>query len=158
MLDGRDQQVMLPKASGASRAAQMSDMAAILHDLGTEKELGELIATLAAEVEAGKSSLGVAEQRNVQLAQRTYKTATALPKELATRIAELERIGFEKWAEAKTKDDFDTFAPVLGAHATTVNWLAVAARVLSLVWLWGRGVGRAHTTQVCACGQLTGAV
>lgn len=116
---GWDEMVMMPEGSAASRAAQKSALAGVVHEKVTDPEIGSLLADL-------KDAPGLDEWQAavVREAARGYKKATALSKELTQRKAALESEGYAAWVKARAAKDFSLFAPKLQewvdlAHATT---------------------------------------
>lgn len=97
---------MPPKAAEV-RGKQMEAIAGILHDKSVDPELGALITSCASE------QLAPREKANVELAKRSYERLVKTPKSLAMKIAELESRGYEVWAEAREKNDWKMFAPIV---------------------------------------------
>ncbi|GFH24699.1 uncharacterized protein HaLaN_22543 [Haematococcus lacustris] len=110
------QMTMMPAGAAASRGAQKAALAGVLYDKRTDAELGSLLKGLTAALGGGPSSqeeLGPWARAVVRDAYKDYVKATAIPKDLAQRIARLETDAYEGWVEARKASDFSKFAPYL---------------------------------------------
>ncbi|GFR49967.1 hypothetical protein Agub_g12106, partial [Astrephomene gubernaculifera] len=105
-----DEMVMMPAGSADSRGAQKAALAGVMYDKQTDPQLGALLAVLRA---APKGSLDEVQSSVVRDAHKEYVKATALPKELAQRIARLKTDAYAAWVEARKSADFSLFAPFL---------------------------------------------
>lgn len=110
-LIGWDEMVMLPSGSSDSRAAQKTVLAGVLYDKKTDSTLGSLLDELAKEPAA--ASLSQVQHAVVRDARKQYIRDTALPKDLVTRMAQLETDGYNAWIESRQKKDFKYFSPIL---------------------------------------------
>jgi carboxypeptidase Taq len=106
---GWDEQVNLPTASAAQRAAQHAVLAETAHAALSDPRIGELLTAL--ETDAGK--LTSDEQCVMRWARRDYDRATKLPASFVREKAEQGSRGYHAWAEAKKNADFAAYAPVL---------------------------------------------
>jgi len=105
-----DQEVMMPKGAGAARAMQMSALAGVIHDKGTDPVLGELLGEVSA---ADEMLFNQHEWSNIHEAARDYRLATRVPKSLVQEMVELGSNGHHIWAEARKNNRFEDFAPVI---------------------------------------------
>ncbi|PNW70823.1 hypothetical protein CHLRE_17g734900v5 [Chlamydomonas reinhardtii] len=107
---GWDEMVMMPAGAANSRGAQKSALAGVMYDKKTDPTLGALLETLRAAPAGALDPVAAAVVRD---ASKDYVKATALPKELAQRIARLETDAYPAWVKAKQASDFSIFAPFL---------------------------------------------
>jgi carboxypeptidase Taq len=87
----------------------MEIVAGLSYDKSVDKELGTLIETCYKDQDA----LEERERANLNLARRNYQRLIKTPRSLATKIAELESRGYEVWAEAREKNNWAQFAPIV---------------------------------------------
>ncbi|MFK8024631.1 MAG: carboxypeptidase M32 [Ilumatobacter sp.] len=105
-----DQETNMPPSGHASRGHAMSVLAGIHHDKLTDPALADAID--AADVEA-KSTDDPLLADQVRSARADVTRATAIPGDLARRVAEVQSSALACWQQAKAADDFDAFAPML---------------------------------------------
>jgi carboxypeptidase Taq len=103
---------MMPEGAADVRGKQMEALEGIAHDKSTDPELGAILAQLTS-AEPAATEFNEFERANIKLAQRAYDRDTKVPKDLAQRIAALTTRGHGVWVEAREKNDFASFAPVL---------------------------------------------
>jgi len=103
-----DQQVNMPPKGVAHRAEMLAYLAQLAHQKATDPRVGELLAA----AEQGQWEAGPAA--NLREWRRGYDQQTKLPTELVRRRAELTTTGNQIWQEARSRDDFAAFAPILG--------------------------------------------
>ncbi|GAX80590.1 hypothetical protein CEUSTIGMA_g8027.t1 [Chlamydomonas eustigma] len=106
---GWDEMVMMPSGAAASRGAQKAALAGVVYDKETDPELGQLLDTLRKE----QKGLDEWASANIRDAHKSYVKATAIPKDLAQRIARHETDSYQAWVEARKASDFSKFAPYL---------------------------------------------
>lgn len=107
---GWDEMVMMPPGAAESRGNQKAALAGVLYDKKTDPTVGALLEVLK---KAPEGALDPVQAAVVRDAAKDYVKATALPKELAQRIAKLESDGYAAWVKAKQASDFSIFAPFL---------------------------------------------
>ena len=104
-----DTEIILPLGGAPSRQQALGTFEALIHELKTSKELGDLIQ--AAEQE--KTYLDEWQKSNLKLAKRTYEHAqcisTDLQNDLTVTTVESEFV----WREARKKNDFTDVWPLL---------------------------------------------
>lgn len=105
---GWDQETYMPPKGQATRGHALSVLAGLHHDHLTDPALAEAIAA-AAEVAGDDPTLAA----QVDAARRDVTRASAIPGDLARRLAEVRSRAQGVWQQAKADADFDLFAPVL---------------------------------------------
>jgi carboxypeptidase Taq len=104
-----DQETKMPRNGHASRGQALSVLAGIHHDKLTDPALAEAIESAAEAV--GDDPVLAAQIRE---ARRTVRRATAIPGDIARRIAETQSRALSIWQQARADADFNAFEPVLG--------------------------------------------
>ena len=103
-----DQETKMPPKGQATRGQALSVLAGLHHDRLTDPSLREALDRL--EADGVDDPTLVAQVRE---ARRAVVRASAIPGELARRIAETQSRALVAWQQAKTDADFDAFAPLL---------------------------------------------
>jgi carboxypeptidase Taq len=118
-----DQWVFMPQAEATSRerGAQLSALAELIHEKETDPRLWELIAQAEEEQLSGTDS-----ERLLELTKRDFEQNARVSPELAGKVASLKVEAYGKWVEARTKDDFQIFAPTLKDCFETAKQVADA--------------------------------
>ncbi|KAJ1428083.1 putative carboxypeptidase [Ochromonadaceae sp. CCMP2298] len=106
---GWDEMVLLPPGSSGCRGDQKAALAGVIYDKKTDATLG---ANLQQLHNAG-AALTQVQNAVVRDSYKEYTRTTAIPKELAQRIALLETSAYEKWIVSRKAADFSIFAPSL---------------------------------------------
>ncbi|RUS30638.1 hypothetical protein BC938DRAFT_479130 [Jimgerdemannia flammicorona] len=101
---------LISRLTPVSPHLQLAVLAAIYHDKSTSPTLGAVIDRLSGSSFEG---LNQYERANVRDAKRNYEHATKSTKDLEMRIARLQTKGYTTWVEAKEKNDFAMFKPIL---------------------------------------------
>jgi carboxypeptidase Taq len=104
-----DQETYMPEKANAWRAEQLSHLAGWSHRLWTTEEVGGWIAACEAEGLASGSDAAV----NVREWRRSYDRATKLPSALVEECSKTEALAHQAWVEARSKNDFPLFEPLL---------------------------------------------
>jgi carboxypeptidase Taq len=108
---GWDERTKLPPAGGEYRAEQMSYLAGVIHKRQTAPEVGQWLTELAdSPLAADPHSETGADITNLR---RDYDRKTKLPQSLVEELARLSVLGQQVWAEARKKNDFAKFRPLL---------------------------------------------
>ncbi|MEL6892874.1 MAG: carboxypeptidase M32 [Actinomycetota bacterium] len=102
-----DQETKMPPKGQASRGAALSTLAGLHHERLTDPALAEALAS------AAGSELDEVAAAQIREAQREVTRASAIPGDLARRIAAHQSNALATWQRAKADDDFDAFAPAL---------------------------------------------
>jgi len=105
---GWDEQVNLPPRSFGGRAEQNALMSKIVHERLISDKIGNLIK------ECEKlDNLDLIDAAFVREAKRDYDQEVKLPTKLVEEISKTASLGHVKWVEARKKDDFSLFQPLL---------------------------------------------
>ena len=105
-----DQLVFMPQHASADRGSQMSALAALIHEKKTDRALKETMDAAAREL---KDSDDTDAKRLLELELKELEENERVTSELAAKVASLGSSAYSAWVEAKTNDDFASFAPVL---------------------------------------------
>ncbi len=104
-----DEQVNLPKGSSSQRAEQLSALADLVHRESTLPQMGQWIE----ELENNTVQFSNQELAVLKEARRNYDRMTKLPAEFVARKSALDSKAYHAWAEAREKNNFSLFAPLL---------------------------------------------
>jgi carboxypeptidase Taq len=106
-----DERTMLPAEGTEYRAEQLTLLAGLLHSRRTDKQMGEWLAELADSPLAADphSQAGT----TIRQLKRSYDRRVKLPQSLVEELARTASLGQHAWEQARAKDDFGTFAPLL---------------------------------------------
>jgi carboxypeptidase Taq len=105
---GWDEQVNLPTGSFGGRAEQNALMSKIVHKRLISDKIGNLIK------ECEKvDNLNLIDVAFLREAKRDYDQEVKLPTKLVEEISKTASLGYVKWVEARKKDDFSLFQPLL---------------------------------------------
>ncbi len=105
---GWDEQVNLPPGSFGGRAEQNALMSKIVHERLISDKIGNLIK----ECER-LDNLDLIDAAFIREAKREYDQEVKLPTKLVEEISKTASLGHAKWVEARKKDDFSLFQPLL---------------------------------------------
>jgi carboxypeptidase Taq len=106
-----DERTMLPPGAGEFRTEQLTLLAGILHERRTDPKLGEWLAELASGPLAADPHGD--EGTTIRDLRRQYDRRVKLPKTLVEELARTASLGQHVWEEARRKNDFASFAPLL---------------------------------------------
>ncbi|HVK15813.1 MAG TPA: carboxypeptidase M32, partial [Fimbriiglobus sp.] len=106
---GWDQQTYMPKAGAPLRGDQLALVASLAHEKATAPRFGELLAA----VEAAKPEPDSVEAANVRELRHTYDRVTKIPQRLVEELARVTTLAQQAWQEARAKNHFPTFRPLL---------------------------------------------
>jgi carboxypeptidase Taq len=108
---GWDERTMLPAEGTEYRAEQLTLLAGILHQRRTDPRVGAWLGVLAdSPLAADKHS---AEGTTIRQLQRDFERRVKLPQSLVEELARTASLGQHAWEQARAKDDFEVFAPLL---------------------------------------------
>lgn len=102
-----DQETYMPPGATEARAAQLSALSSVTHDLFTAPEVGRLLA--AAEKEE-TDEVARAQLREVRV---QFDRATRVPTQLVEAMSTASARALPKWMEARAKSDFSIFRDAL---------------------------------------------
>lgn len=108
---GWDEQVNLPSGAAEQRAAQHAALAEAVHAAASDRRIGELLVALETRSKSGE--LTPDQQAVVAQARKDFDRATKLPADFVREKAAQGSRGYHAWAQAKARDDFASYAPVL---------------------------------------------
>jgi carboxypeptidase Taq len=103
-----DQETLMPPRGLASRSTTRAALAGLVHDRATDPALGALLEGLAG------SGPDAAAAANVRESLRDYRRAVRVPRDLVTELAETTTLAQQAWAEARARNEWPRFAPLLG--------------------------------------------
>lgn len=108
---GWDQQTQMPPAANDYRAEQMSLLAGMVHQRQTDPQIGHWLAELV------DSPLAVDPHSDtgatIRHLQRSYEKKCKLPQTLVEELTRTAVHGQQVWVEARKKNDFASFRPLL---------------------------------------------
>lgn len=106
-----DMQVNMPPGGGEHRAAQMTTLSKLTHEMFTSEETGRLLE--AAEAEGKGLDYDSDDASLLRVVRHDYDLETKLPTKLVTEITRVTTLAHEVWAKARTKNDYKSFQPWL---------------------------------------------
>lgn len=101
-----DQQVMMPKGSIHKRSLQISTLSATIHNLATDKRIGELIEKVEQE------NLDDEKKAMVREIKWFYERSIKIPEVFIEEFSKLATKAFSVWEEAKKNDDYTVMRPL----------------------------------------------
>ncbi|AMV30218.1 Thermostable carboxypeptidase 1 [Gemmata sp. SH-PL17] len=106
-----DHQTYMPRNGGALRGEQMAFLASLSHQKFTDPKVGELLSAVEASdlVRDPESDAGA----NVRELRRGYDRATKIPQALVEELARVTTQAQQVWEQAKKKNDYPSFRPLL---------------------------------------------
>ncbi|PJE25860.1 carboxypeptidase Taq [Pseudooceanicola antarcticus] len=104
---GWDQETVMPRGAAEQRAEEMAAMEQVLHARRTDPRVGDWLAACEG------SEMTEADTAKLRHIRRSFDRASKLPAALSAEIARVTSVAQGQWAEARAKDDFAAFAPVL---------------------------------------------
>ena len=108
---GWDQQVMMPRLGGPSRAESRATLGRIVHELFTDDAIGRLLDELQPLEDAEPYDSDVASL--IRVTRRDWEKARRVPTELRVEMTRAASQGYEAWVAARQNDDFASFLPYL---------------------------------------------
>ena len=108
---GWDERTYMPPAAGDHRAEQMTLISGMVHQRRTDPRVGDWLAELSASPLARDrhSDSGTV----IRQLKRDYDRQTRLPQRLVEELTRTSVLGQQRWVEARQKDDFRLFQPLL---------------------------------------------
>ncbi len=108
---GWDERTMLPPEAAEFRAEQLTLLAGMLHARRTDPRLGDWLGLLAESPFAADPHTPAGTV--IRELRRQYDRRVKLPQSLVEELARTASLGQHAWEEARAKDDYDKFAPLL---------------------------------------------
>ena len=105
-----DQNTVMPAAGAAWRGEQLALLAGQLHERQSSAEYAELVAAAESELDPEVSP---ERRRNLQLLRLELERQRCLDPALVSALAKAQSRGNAVWQDARTRNDFSTFAPAL---------------------------------------------
>jgi carboxypeptidase Taq len=102
-----DQQTYMPKGGAEARAEHVGILSRMAHELLVADETRTLLDA------AAKDASTEDEQATVRVVRRDLELRTKIPTELVAEKSKLAAQAHEAWVEARAKNDFKSFAPIL---------------------------------------------
>ena len=106
-----DQQVNMPPAGDAARAAQMATVWRLRHELFTSDTTARLLEEAAHEIEGAPFDSD--EASLIRVARREYNAAVKQPAEFVARFTQAKGLATAVWAKARANNDFKAFQRTL---------------------------------------------
>jgi carboxypeptidase Taq len=103
-----DQETYMPEGGAALRARQQSTLAGITHEMSTDESLGKLLDELEKD-----ASLDEKQKANIRQTAKDYRKAKKYTRAFVEEMSQCVSEAFNAWQEAKSKSDFEIFAPKL---------------------------------------------
>lgn len=113
---GWDQETYLPPKGQPGRGRVLAALAGLHHEKLTDPALADAIEAAGAEATPGSDL-----EAQVREARRAVVRATAVPADLARRLAELQSRALASWQRARADDDLAAFAPDLAELVVLVR-------------------------------------
>jgi carboxypeptidase Taq len=114
-----DQHTMMPRRGGENRAEALATLERIRHEKFVSGYTGSLIED--AEKALNGASPDSDEARLVIVTRRRWEKARRVPTDLAAEMARAGSIGQEVWVQARSENDFASFAPYLARNMDLVR-------------------------------------
>ncbi len=102
---GWDQETYMPKKGGAFRARQLSTLEGLAHEYFTSNEMEQTLHTLSSD-----SDLSTKQKKNVEITKKDFDKLKKIPNEFVIKQRNQISVCFEKWIEAREKNDFAIYA------------------------------------------------
>jgi carboxypeptidase Taq len=108
---GWDERCIMPLLAGEYRAEQMTLMSGMIHDRQTDPRLADWLSELAGSPLA--KDPGSETGATIRQLKRQYEKKVKLPKALVVELTRVSVLGQQVWQEARQKNDFAPFQPLL---------------------------------------------
>ncbi len=108
---GWDERTQMPPANAEHRAEQMTLLSGMVHQRNTDPQVGEWLDELVNSPLAEDKHSDVAT--TIRIIKRNYDKKTKLPQTLVEEMTRTAVMGQQTWQEAREKDDFELFRPLL---------------------------------------------
>jgi len=108
---GWEERTYMPRGASPHRAAQLSLLAGMSHEMFVEPRIGELLS--AVESSPLVKEPDSVEAANVREIRHKYDKETKLPKELVEELTKTTTLAQGVWVDARRKNDFRKFLPWL---------------------------------------------
>ena len=105
-----DARTQMPAGGVATRGQQVSTLTSMARDLATGDAMTAAIASARDEVGSSNNDLRL---RALDQAEAEIGVLSRIPSALIAEVAELKTVAHAAWADARAKNDFSAYAPVL---------------------------------------------
>ena len=105
-----DQNVYLPPGASSARGQQLATLGRVVHERGTDPQLGEWLRTLG---NSGTDQGDTADAALVRVTRHDFEQATKLPGAFVEAFAKARSAAQTAWVGARAASDFSQFAPHL---------------------------------------------
>jgi carboxypeptidase Taq len=105
-----DARTQMPAGGVATRGQQVSTLTSMARDLATGDAVKSAIALARDEIDSGANDLRI---RALDQAEAEIRVLSRIPAALIAETAELKTVAHAAWADARAKNDFSAYAPVL---------------------------------------------
>ena len=102
-----DQQTYMPKNGAEFRGQQLATLQTMAHEQFVLEDLGSLLDS------ATNENLTEDQKVNLKITKKDFERKKKYPHEFVEEMANVTASGFSAWHEARTKNDFKIFQPVL---------------------------------------------
>lgn len=106
-----DQQTYMPRGAGEMRMHQSAVLQSLIHERIIDSRLSKILDQLEAELPSGQFT--DADRGLLRDTRRTYDRARKLPSALVEELSRVASASVEAWLNAREKNDFAIFAPLL---------------------------------------------
>jgi len=108
---GWDERTQMPASDAEHRAEQMTLLSGMVHQRSVDPRLGEWLEQLADSPWMQDKHSDKAT--TIRMLKRNYEKQQKLPQQLVEEITRTAVMGQQTWQEAREKDDFELFRPLL---------------------------------------------
>ncbi len=108
---GWDQQTHMPPGGAEARAAQLTTLSRLAHEMFVSDETARLLEDAAHETEG--MDYDSVEASLIRVVRQDYDEQVKLPSELVAKIAHTTTLAHEVWAKARQDNNFQAFLPSL---------------------------------------------
>ncbi len=105
-----DARTQMPPGGNATRGNQVATLTNLARDLVTGAEMRDAIASAREEVSRSGDAMAT---RALDQAEAGIDTLARIPAQLVGEMAELKSVAHAAWADARARNDFGAYAPVL---------------------------------------------
>tara|TARA_R110002111_G_scaffold26662_10_gene57492 strand:- start:667 stop:2163 length:1497 start_codon:yes stop_codon:yes gene_type:complete len=102
-----DESAMMPSGGGEARAAAMTTLQVLIHELTTDPKVADLIASAKSE------PLDAWQSANLREVSRTYRDATCMPGDLVAAQKSATSMSEQAWRRHRANNDWTAMAPHL---------------------------------------------
>ena len=120
-----DESVMMPVGGGAARAAALSTLSGLQHQLKVDPRIADELA------EAKEQPLDIWQKRNIELIEKSYINATIVPTTLVKAMTQASMQCQQQWRVCRANNDWAGLKPYL---ETSFSLVKEAAQLRAAYW------------------------